>query len=148
MATPPRFPTKPPGALGERASAGRGTDYATKEPVIGAVETLGRAIDGRFATVDHRLTNLEKGQEELREGQKALETRMDRVETRLDRVEVRLDGIDARLDGMDSRMDRMEHRLTNLEVGQETIVRVMNDNHAELNRKIELILTAITPQPR
>ncbi|MBP2291856.1 hypothetical protein [Azospirillum rugosum] len=120
MATPPRFPTKPPGPLGERASAARGRDYATKDSVIEAIDTLGRAIDGRFATVDHRLANLEKGQE-------ALETRLDRVETRLDRVET---------------------RLTNLEVGQESIVRVMNENHAELNRKIELILTAITPQPR
>lgn len=148
MVMSPRFPPKPPGAPGERAPAARGADYASKDAVVDAIGTLGRAID-------HRLVKLEQGQQELREGQrslekgqKALETRMDRVEQRLDGVERRLDGVETRLDRMEDRQTSMEHRLTNLEVGQDTIIRVMNDNHAELNRKIELILATISPQPR
>ena len=162
MAATPRFPLKPPTATGERAAAGRGPEYVSKDAVIEAIGTLGRSID-------HRLVNMEKGQEELRQGQKALEcgqkaleggqkaleggqkaleSRMSAVEVRLDRVETRLDRVEMRLDRVETRLDQVDTRLDRLEVGQDTIIRVMNDNHAELNRKIELILATISAQPR
>lgn len=65
-----------------------------------------------------------------------LEERMDRVEERLDRVEQRLDQIDTRLDRIETRQDSMEQTLLHAIAN---MVQVMNDNHAELNRKIETI---------
>ncbi|MCW2244760.1 archaellum component FlaC [Azospirillum fermentarium] len=72
-----------------------------------------------------------------------LEERMDRVEQRLDRVEERLDRVEQRLDQIDTRLDRIETRQDSMEQtllhAIANMVQVMNDNHAELNRKIETI---------
>lgn len=40
-------------------------------------------------------------------------------------------------------MGRLEQRQGDLEIGQRNIVAVMNENHAELNRKLELVIAAL-----
>lgn len=64
------------------------------------------------------------------------DARFNRLEERMDRVEQRLDQIDTRLDRIEARQDSMEQTLLHAIAN---MVQVMNDNHAELNRKIETI---------
>lgn len=64
------------------------------------------------------------------------DARFNRLEERMDRVEQRLDQIDTRLDRIETRQDSMEQTLLHAIAN---MVQVMNDNHAELNRKIETI---------
>jgi DNA anti-recombination protein RmuC len=133
---------------------------ATKDAVIEAVqesalginrraEATERRLITRIDGVEQRLTTRIDGVEQRIDGvEQRLSTRIDGVEQRIDGVEQRLSArideveqrIDARIDGVDQRIDGVERRVHELGTEVKVLTATMNENHLELNRKLDGIM--------
>jgi len=111
--------------------------------IVTRIDAMDQRIDTRFNRLEERMDRVEQRLDRVEERLDRVEQRLDRVEERLDRVEERLDRVEQHLGRIDTRLDRIEGRQDSMEKtllhAIANMVQVMNDNHAELNRKIEAI---------
>ncbi len=106
------------------------SEHPGRDAVISAVQESAVGINRRIEASERRLG----------ERVDQLDGKVDALSGRVDQLDGKVDALSGRVDQLDGKVDALSGRVDQLDGKVEVLTSTMNENHLELNRKLDAIM--------
>lgn len=108
-------------------------------------------LDGKLDLILNKVDGLGTRMDRMEDRMESMEGRMESMEGRMENVEGRLENVEGRLESVEGRLTKVEEEVVEVKKGLQGVklrienkiepsIRIIAENHSNLNRKLELLL--------